>query len=568
MSGPALIPQVELQHIPVGSERRVAQALMSTLDDGWTIFHSYCWLRSMPGYKKDVLKEGEADFILLHRKWGLLILEVKGGDVRYDTEAGRWIQNMHFMKDPFAQARANMHALKKQIVERCDFIGKTLGGEMPCPYGYAVVFPDCNFSGTLPAGVHESIIFGAKDLPQLGQAILNAAKHWSSSTQLQPMEPKDFKSMKQALTSTFRIVVSVAARMAQDEEILIKLTEDQAEKLEGLYANSRVAIEGVAGSGKTLLAMLRAQAYAKEGKEVLFLCYNRKLAEALSRRTANIPNIKVVNFHRLCHDMCEKAGIPFEIPDDFELSDIFWSDDAPTLLMDAIDELPQNRYDALVVDEAQDFKDLWWMAIEKLNRQPRGPLYLFYDRAQNVFGNTLELPATATTYNLGTNCRNTKSIAAKCSSVLGAEIRTSPFSPTGDPPVILATGKAEEIRKNCADLLTHSIGQEGISPSRIAILSTKSLKKSCLSEGQLAGYKLTDDLEQWEKGKAVWFSSVKAFKGLEADILILIEAGDFHDTFFSRHDLYVAASRARHRLVVMTSSKQVEQALKETASVG
>lgn len=43
-----------------------------------------------------------------------------------------------------------------------------------------------------------------------------------------------------------------------------------------------------------------------------------------------------------------------------------------------------------------------------------------------------------------------------------------------------------------------------------------------------------DDLEHWERGKAVWFSSVKAFKGPEADILILIESGDFHDTFFMK----------------------------------
>ena len=60
---------------------------------------------------------------------------------------------------------------------------------------------------------------------------------------------------------------------------------------------------------------------------------------------------------------------------------------------------------------------------------------------------------------------------------------------------------------------------------------------------------------------------MKAFKGLEPDILLLIEAADFDDIFFSRHDLYVVASRARHRLVVMTSSKEVADALKAPAVV-
>jgi hypothetical protein len=564
VSGPTLIPRVDVDKISQRHERNVAKALMATLDEEWVIFHSYSWLRSHPGFKKSHLREGEADFVLLHRRWGLLILEVKGGDVEYDATNGLWVQNGHPMKDPFKQAQGNMHALLDQIANRCRFL-RAQGKDLPCPFGYAVVFPACDFTGTLPPGVHSSVIFGASDLPKLGRSIEAALKHWATAPP-QPMEIADFKMLREALTSNFRMVVSVSSRIDEDEEILLRLTEDQTEQLMGLFGTARAAIEGVAGSGKTLLALLRAEAFAQEGQQVLFLCYNKKLAESLSRRTSHVTNLTVTNFHRLCHDLCEEAGVPFEIPTEAGQANAFWSEQAPELLMEALDRLPSQRYDALVVDEAQDFKDLWWIAIEKLSRQPGAPLYIFYDRDQNLYGTELEFPITEPTFKLRTNCRNTRSIASRCSSIIGSTIRTSSFAPEGEEPLIVLTDSAEQVRQECSDLLARHIGQGGLSPSRVAILSTRSRVKSCLGDGKLDRYALTDELQEWENGKAVWFSTVKAFKGLEADVLVLIEANDFHPVYFSRQDLYVAASRAKHRLAVFTSSKEVAEALRSSTA--
>jgi hypothetical protein len=565
MMGPTLLPRIQLREISQASELAVAKALTTPLDDGWIVFHSYSWLRQNAGPRKKHLKEGEADFVLLHRKWGLLILEVKGGEIGYDAETGLWRQNHHSMKDPFKQAQTNMHALIEQIGERCRFI-RTSGKGLPCPYGYAVAFPACNFSGTLPAGAHPAILFGARDLPSLSARVEAALKHWAVGPASQPMEPCDYKALKEALTSTFRPTVSIASQVNADEEVLIKLTEDQTEQLMGLLETPRAAVEGVAGSGKTLLALLRAQAFAQEGKGVLFLCYNKKLAESIERRSRDVSNLRVANFHRLCHDLCREASVSFEIPSDPEEASRFWSETAPEQMAEAVDRLPDVRFDALIVDEAQDFQDLWWVAIDKLCREPNGPMYLFYDRDQNIYGSSLDLPITAPHYKLRTNCRNTRSIAAGCSSILGSSIRSSSFAPTGEVPKIVITDSPEEIRAHCESVLSHALARDGMSASRAAVLSTKSRRKSCLEEGELGGYPLTDELEEWESGKAVWFSTVKAFKGLEADLLILIEAGDFHPVYFSRQDLYVAASRAKHRLHVLTSSKEVADALKPVAS--
>lgn len=563
MPAPTLIPRVSIDQIPTGSERAVARALLQTLDQDWVVFHSYSWLRSHVGFKKQHLREGEADFVLLHPKWGLLVLEVKGGAISYDAQEGAWGQNHHGMKDPFKQAQGNMHALLEQISDRTHF-SNARGKGLPCTFGYAVAFPACNFEGTLPPGAHPSILFGARDLPNLGDRVQAALKHWS--TQPQPMTAQDFKALKGALTSSFRPIVSITSRIEEDEELLIRLTSEQTEQLMGLLEAERAAVEGVAGSGKTLLALLRAEELAREGAEVLFLCYNKKLAESLSQRTAHVPNLKVVNFHRLCHDVCVEAKMPFEVPADFSQAEQFWGETAPELLSDALDRLPSARFDALVVDEAQDFQDLWWLVVERLLRQPEGQMYIFYDRSQNVYGSQLQFPINQPLYRLKTNCRNTRSITAGCSNAIGEAIRSSSFAPQGEEPTVILTDAPEQVRELCKEALNRYLGREAMSASRVAILSTKSRKKSCLGEGNLGRYALTDDLVEWESGKAVWFSTVKAFKGLEADVLILIEAGDFHPTFFSRQDLYVAASRAKHRLMVVTSSKEVVGTLKAAAT--
>lgn len=58
---------------PPASERIVLEAL-SRLPDEWHVFHSVRWQSLRNGRQGD----GEADFVLVHRQRGILVLEVKG----------------------------------------------------------------------------------------------------------------------------------------------------------------------------------------------------------------------------------------------------------------------------------------------------------------------------------------------------------------------------------------------------------------------------------------------------------------------------------------------------------
>ncbi len=136
-----LIPAIDPTEISNLGERDIAIALVEQLPDDCVIYHSYPWLRPLRNDRsgKVTLREGEADFVILHPKAGLLVLEVKGGEIQYDFENRRWLRvegsRTVEIKDPFAQARANLHALEEAI-SREGFGGQNI----PCPYGYAVAF--------------------------------------------------------------------------------------------------------------------------------------------------------------------------------------------------------------------------------------------------------------------------------------------------------------------------------------------------------------------------------------------------------------------------------------------
>src|SRR3712207_2803593 len=84
------------------SEVRTYEAL-SALDDTWRLFHSVVWQGLRHGRQAD----GEADFVLMNPRYGIIVLEVKGG--RVEVEGGTWYSvdrdnAKHRIKNPFTQA--------------------------------------------------------------------------------------------------------------------------------------------------------------------------------------------------------------------------------------------------------------------------------------------------------------------------------------------------------------------------------------------------------------------------------------------------------------------------------
>lgn len=551
-----LIPKVAVDEIAVKSERDTARFLVDQLPNDCIIYHSYPWLKTDRNDKGNTtIMEGETDFVVILPSHGMLILEVKGGEIDYDNTSRQWSRvlgngDLKPIQDPFEQARRNTHYLEKAIKLR----GYQGASSLPFAFGYAVVFPDCDYKGPTPAGGEPAIIFSANDLPFLDRRITSALNQWSRRDKPQRLSSGDVSNITRAISPGFDLLPVLFRKIEEQEEKLFRLTKEQHNVLGFLGQKQRACIEGVAGSGKTMLAQAQAEKFADQGKSTLLVCYNKTLAKWIGDSIADDykDRITVKHFHGLCAEWIRKAGMSFAPPS--HNADLFWKDEAADQLMDAIDMVPE-KFDAVIVDEGQDFYPNWWMPLELVNSAgDEGAMYVFYDPRQNLYVDQKgSVPALGEPFNLPTNCRNTRSIADKCSQILDVDIVTRDDAPQGSDPIVLTLELDYDIKKRVERYINDWVKQGKLKPSQVAVLSPNKKERSSIKDLHTAsGIRITEDIDDWRENRGVLFSTVKNFKGLEADAVIIIDVPAKEDsTFFKKSDYYVACSRAKHLLVVI-----------------
>ena len=557
-----LVPKVSINEITVKPERDTARSLVEQLPDNCVIYHSQPWLRSDRNDKGiKTLREGETDFVIVLPGYGLLVLEVKGGDMTYDQDTQQWGRllssgDIKPVQNPFEQVRRNSHFL----IDKIKSDGYLGASTLPFTYGYAIAFPDCDYNGPVPPGSDPAIIFGYKDLKFMDKRVIAALKQWQQGTKPSQLELDDINKIQRAISPSFSMLPVLCRKIEEQEEKIFTLTENQLSLLEFLGSQNRACIEGVAGSGKTILAQARAERFAAEGKTTLVVCYNKVLAEWIE---STIPAefsklITVKHFHGLCADWVRRSGQKFN-PNAAGQTGDFWREKAPELLLDAIDILPE-RFDAVIVDEGQDFQPNWWMPLEMINAHgDEGSMYVFYDPRQNLYVDQRgSIPALGEPFKLPTNCRNTRAIAKKCGDILGVDIPTLASAPEGKVPDVLDLLSSTQVRNRVSNLLDEWISKGKLRCSQVAILSpTKKEYGSIAGVFRLNNIELVTNIENWKEGKGVLFSTVKSFKGLEADAIVLIDVPEeFDDKYFTETDYYVACSRAKHMITIIRIARR------------
>lgn len=552
-----LLPKIAVENIELKPERDVAKALVEKLPDDVLVIHSYPWLRRK-SYDKGGsvrLQEGETDFVILWPNKGLLVIEVKGGEIEYDEDKMLWIRvhkngNKDIIKDPFVQASKNLHALEKLISEKL-----YAGGKLPFVYGYLVCFPGCRYEGPTPAGTDPIIILSESDFDKFNFRLSKAILAWNPGNNRKSFPRDMLEKVERAILPKFNLLPILFKTIEAQEETLFLLTQRQLELLDFLNNRPRALIEGVAGSGKTMMARVQTERFAESGLKSLLICYNKNLADVLREELSDEYKdaIDVVHFHKLCHDWCKEAGIAFDPKDDGE----FWHHEAANLFFDAI-EIIDRHYDAIIVDEGQDFYSDWWEPIQYLLKVPEsGHLYVFYDPVQNLYNHEgMTLPALGNPFSLPTNCRNTKSIAATCSKIIKYPINTRKEAPEGDKTEWYFEVGSDKSFALLSGWVRNWVMKEKIKCSQIAILSPVRQNNSSLSGiNEIGGVTVLgqDKMKSWSDNKGVLFSTIRSFKGLEADIIVVIDVSIPKElTIFSPADFYVGCSRAKHILKILT----------------
>lgn len=552
------VPDVAAADIVHDSERVVYEALRE-LPDGYVVLHSFPWLRPTRDLSSDPLREGEADFVVLHANRGMLVLEVKGG--RPELTGRSWSRGGKALRDPFEQARRSRYALLDAVEER----SRRRVHRGLFTHGDIVVFPHARFTGTLPVNSDPRILVDALDVKALPGRIEDAFKAWSrAETRLTPLQ---FSELLDALMPKLRLMRCAGAEVRAEHQRIVQITLDQRATLLGLLENERVLVEGTAGSGKTLLALEFALTLADRGERILLLCFNRHLAAWLQEQAKHEPRssrpgalLQISTFHAYARKLAGRARIDFEVPANAE--QVFWDDEVPLIMEQAIEVLRAQGdaapFDAVVVDEAQDFASDWWVTIESLSRGGReGRIFAFLDLNQSLRG-VAKLPPVPlpVRFRLMTNCRNTKAIAQSSSALARLEVRLLPGSPAGEAPAIRrAASTAAEGGLVLAEV--RSLMQNGIEPRQIALIGpTAHAKGSLARHDEVDGVPLIADAIEWRRGAGVLVTTARAFKGLEADVVIAYGLAAF-GPLFTPTDLYVAWTRARHRLILVCQSGDV-----------
>jgi hypothetical protein len=197
---------------------------------------------------------------------------------------------------------------------------------------------------------------------------------------------------------------SITAYMAQFDRRVTELTDEQCRVIKGLTGRSRVLVTGIAGSGKTLVAAQKAIRLSNAGIRTLFLCHNPFLADKVSVMTAG-SGVAVQSFTRWIVD-AEGLEAPLTGWSNMEEPH---SDE----LFEALSRILESseRFDAVVVDEGQDFREDWWMLAQAALKSPEhGVLYIFADDTQAILPYRATYPDVEVRLSLTRNCRNSGAI--------------------------------------------------------------------------------------------------------------------------------------------------------------
>lgn len=496
----------------------------------------------LPGDSRRRPREGEADFVIIHPMQGCLVLEVKGGGVGRDKQGWYSIdrhRSKNRIKDPGKQAQQTMHSLVK-------YFNGHAGGTGSGYWVWGVSLPDIDVKADLDPALPRALVLdrGGLDHPE---AVVRGmfASHGFADTPMAEGLPREILNV---IAPTLELVPSLSNRLREETPALVRLTEEQMDVLDLLQGMNRVVVDGVAGTGKTLIAMEKAKRLSASDKRVLFLCYNAPLADYLAARAHGF---QVCTFHKFCKDMAKGSGQTFAPRD----KPGFWDTDAPEILEKALDLLPDERFDAVIVDEGQDFKELWWLVIEKLLAdQEDGVLYVFQDPKQDIYGGGSLEALHLQRGNLKYNCRNTRKIAQYSAQFVGAEAQTRPGAPDGTDVEVHSCRNSDESVDRVRTLLHRFAVEEALPTRNIVVLTTGSAEASPVWKARTFGNYRLVDLNMGAGPGEIRFASLHRFKGLEADVVILCDVSPSLEAQYPKH-LYVASSRARLLLAVVRTEE-------------
>ncbi len=518
------------------SEQEAWQRLRRQLGDDCVVLANY--------RLTDSHKDHEADLVALMPGSGIVVIEVKGGHVWIEPD-GRWMihrdsgdERIH----PVDQARDATYALRHYVES-----DPRWGSRTRVRWSHHVVLARTELAADFAMpDCPRWQISGKGDLADLG------ARVWDTTSvhrpDARPPSRADIDLIREILSGR-SLPVRDPGLIAEDRAVLSdRLTMEQADLLRVTRLLNRLEIRGGAGSGKTVLAIRQAADLASgrttgKRERVAVVCYSYGLAHHLRRALLVGSNAKRPAFVGTFEDLARGWGI--EISGSRDDSD-FWETTLPARMADRVSQLPEReRFDAVIVDEAQDFADDWWTPlVGALRDEASGGIYAYSDEHQRVFARFGRPPVALVPLVLDHNLRNTRQIAKSF-------VPLAPISMVlrgGDGPAVDFVPVPTHDAIGAADDQIERLLEEGWEPKDVALLTMGARHPVQKERQEKRGFQAY--WEDFWSNEDVFYGHVLGFKGMErkAVVLCLNEDGT-RDR--SRERLYVGLSRATDRLVVV-----------------
>lgn len=359
----------------------------------------------------------------------------------------------------------------------------------------------------------------------------------------------EFNKILEAIASDFELITAPAVKKDELDHAFLKLTQEQTGLLDYISEQRFATIQGVAGTGKTLIAKEAAKNFGEEGRKVLFLCFNKFLYVDLKKKYP-YTNVTYYNIHSLISVYSNNTE---------DLSDA--SKRAEILERISWDDLD---FDDVIIDEAQDFHDREIVYFKEYAELKDGRFLAFFDKNQVV--QTENVPEWVEKSEcrllLTKNCRNTYEIALTAYNVIDVELNQKIQMMNGEK-TSLAFVKGDPMGKLVKLLRMLTGDKYGYDYSDIVILTLKTESESIMNNiSKISGIPITRE----KSNSSILFTTAKKFKGLESRVIIIVDIDEssFNDEKEKRN-FYVACSRATQYLSLIVEGD--DQKIKSIADV-
>ena len=502
---------------PTESEKKVFKALRDQLPETYSVFYSIQWVDDVHGEKV----ESECDFLIFNEQEGFLTCEVKGG-TGYKYENGKYILlekdgQRELKRSPMEQSEESSRYFYR-------LYSKTYNNYFSGVYGSISIFPFYKVDDpVLLDNRPKEIVFDISDMNNLGKKIQKAFSFYKGKKtflgNLTNAQKTNFKEMIYKKVASQASAGSIIEQKENELEIVNRVQDNLVCFLENY---NRTFISGGAGTGKTWIACKFALRAYQNNKDTLFVVHSKHLVKMLKGLLPDNKKINVTTF------------------DELVCSDGVSSNKSNSDLVDAYEKKNFKKYDAIIVDEAQDFDQYQALVVSMHLKGNSSEFRVFYDETQNIFdkdfkdGFDIDYPP----FILKENLRNTSNVYEWASNKtgLGQEVATNQV--IGPTPVEAVFKNDFDVLKYIETELVKLVDEESVPLSSITLLFDEPNYQKYFGK-EIGRWICSTD----SGNNSVSTYLVEDFKGLESDIIIYCH----NQLSASKYD-YVAYTRAKFYL--------------------